>query len=402
MSAVGRMSSMAFPVAIAILATAPTPAGHVVTPRERISGTVIVRDGGFAIDVGSGAVRTVPVDDVLYALAGGRLQRARGPEEIRLRSGEVLPGRAERLQSRELEVASALFGPVKIGQSLLAEIAFAPESAAEAEVRAGWLYRKAGEPTPGTVLWMDEARLGMESPLGVLTLKRDGLSRYVFSATPLDPSAGRGSHEISLGDGNVIRGDLSVGAERVRILHPRFGTRDVPPSALVALVRSDPRLLDLAVTQPHSVEMVALLGGAPRRGGLRALRSPADSASTAPTFVKGLRVEAGTEVRFALGAGSGQLRKLRALLAPAEGSRGDCRVKIRVGVSECLERDLRKDTEPEWLELELPWEGDLTIRVDHGHLLRFPCAAVLGDPHVLDGAMESGEKKEGESGEKER
>ena len=67
----------------------------------------------------------------------------------------------------------------------------------------------------------------------------------------------------------------------------------------------------------------------------------------------------------------------------AAGAKGDVRLTIRSGDKILVERDLGPMTRVDMISLDVQAGQDLEFVVDFGERLRFPCAAVLGDPHVV-------------------
>jgi hypothetical protein len=73
----------------------------------------------------------------------------------------------------------------------------------------------------------------------------------------------------------------------------------------------------------------------------------------------------------------------RTSLAPVDGARGDTQIKVSVGGKPVLEKSLAAADRPAATSVELPPGDDLTINVDFGTLLRFPCGVLLLDPRLV-------------------
>ena len=57
--------------------------------------------------------------------------------------------------------------------------------------------------------------------------------------------------------------------------------------------------------------------------------------------------------------------------------------RVRVGEKVVLDQEWKTSAKSRELALDLPDGDELTIEVDFGERLRFPCGIVLGDPQVL-------------------
>jgi hypothetical protein len=233
---------------------------------------------------------------------------------------------------------------------------------------------------------MDRERLTVNSPLGVLTLQRKDLARYVFpggEAVDPDPQSSGSLDDVFLADATLLRGSLSVDGQRLRLEHPTLGELVFPRFALRSVVRRGPQLLDLTRAEPLGVETQPLIAGPVTDKGLRALASAAEAAPGDFPFARALRIEPETVVRYGIPrVETGRLR-LRALIGRAGGSRGDLQLEIRAGERSLLERPLPPESLPEWVELELPRGEELVFAVEFGRRIRFPCAVLLGEPHIL-------------------
>ena len=146
------------------------------------------------------------------------------------------------------------------------------------------------------------------------------------------------------------------------------------------MVRRSPDATSLVTLTPRAAETASLLGAtsgparyaildADLRSGLRCL--------------DGLRIEPKTTMRYILPKSEGKKRILRLTLASAEGARGDAKLRVLLGDRTVLERDVKPADASRVVVAELPAGDELTIEVDFGARLRFPCAVVLADAYLL-------------------
>ena len=376
--AAGSHTSVAALAGVLFLVAGMAPARGadvVQTLRGRLEGTVAFQEGRVA--VGGKSVRW---EDVLTVIKAGTSRVLSAPEAIRLRNGEVWPVDLLGMSAGQLDVRSPLFGARKIEVGRVAELGFEPCLGPERGFKPCTLYREKGEPVPGDVLWIDSARIAIDSPLGVLKLRRDNARRYVLAAPARRGAAPPTGDELRLVDGAVLHGKLRCRAGRLTLDHPLVGSLDVPGGIVAAVVRRSPAVLYLADAPFASVEAVPLITAcvAPRR-----VERPWSQGAANGGFLAGVRIEPKATVRYRVPRRAGVSALLRAAVGPAGDSRGDLRVRIVAGGRRLFEKELSAGSGWEQVSLELPAAGDLAIEVDFGTRLRFPCALVLGDPHVV-------------------
>lgn len=75
--------------------------------------------------------------------------------------------------------------------------------------------------------------------------------------------------------------------------------------------------------------------------------------------------------------------KLRTFLTSHVGAKGDIRVTVRSHNKTLLALDLGPTAHVEAVSLDVQAGQELEFTVDFGDRLRFPCGAVLCDPHVV-------------------
>jgi hypothetical protein len=252
----------------------------------------------------------------------------------------------------------------------------------------GTLFRDQGEPIPGTLLWVDQSRRAIDSPLGVLTLPRQGVMRYVFpAARKTAVSAPPSTDEVGLMDGSILHGTArpvapttgcngtSIGG--VRLEHPILGTLKLDARAVRSVVRLDGRAWSLARLVPQSVTSAGPFGLA-KKGP----RSLSDVGGHGPFFASALTIQPETALRYRLDQAKGRALALRARVEPIEGARGDARLLILAGGKTVAEREVVPGAGPDDIAVDLP-ATDVEIRVDFGRRIAFPCGVVLADALVV-------------------
>ncbi len=397
------------PILIALVASiAGVDAGEVVTREGRVAGDVTIDGAGVTI-----ADRTIALDDVWYLRVGGDgandVVRRSEPHAIRLHNGEVWPARLVSLQGGKCVLQATVLGQKEVDVGRIAALDFAPNTPSgggetRGSDRVGRLYRGSGRPLPGKLLWIDASVVAVSSPFGVVKVAREELQRYVFAAgKTAAPDATY--DEVGLVDGSLFVGEVSIDADgtstehgsTLRIRHAILGEVRVPISRLRTLVRHRPERLDLT-RRAASVRRHALLSDAVEQLTERDI-AVAPSLTRRIGATRALRLPARIDARYAMPAGGAA--KLRGLLAPAPGSRGDVTVVVRVGEARVLERTVGPETGAEWLEIDLPATAggagaELVVELGLGRRCLFPSAVVFADAH-LSGVPSDAEPK-GEGG----
>lgn len=345
-------------------------AGVVQTAATRLEGKVALEKDHVLVDG-----RKVAWGNVQVLIPDHRRRTLPAPQRLGFKNGEVWSVELLGLADRKLEVRSELLGKHRIDLEPVAVLEFTPRGARLSDLKPQTLYRTQGEPVPGTLLALDAERLTMDSPLGTLKLPRAGLTRFVLenhiNPVPLDQEL----DEVTLMEGSILRGRLRPGADSLELEHPLLGRLDLPASSVRSLVRYRPATLHLAELLPQSAQTGALLGGTAAAARLQILRPDAPE-----HFVHGLIIEPKTTVRYSLPRRPGQ--QLRGWLESVPDARGDVRLRLHVGDKLVHEQEWKSSDSPRELVVALPEGDNLTIEVDFGEHLRFPCGLVLGDPRV--------------------
>ena len=360
-------------LALGLAMAVPALGGMVLTADARLDGDVAFTDAGPRV-----GGKTVPWDAVLCVVPQGRVQTLIAPGAVRLAGGEVWRGDILGLSAGKLTVRLALFGRREMDVRQVVGIEFAATGGADAAV-PGTLYREKGEPVPGTLMWIDEGRLAIDSPLGVLTLPREGAVRYVFPAAA-KPAAAEGD-EIGLIDGSVLRGKARPVVGGLQVEHPVLGAIKIDAGLVRYIARPSARMVDLATLAPAAVTAVGPLGPAAAGATVESHRGDA-AVGGAAACLASVRVEPKTTIRYRLPPGGGKA-VFTARLLPVEGARGDVRVRVLAGGQTLLEKELAAGAAPMDVRADVPGDGELAVEVDFGARMAFPCGVVLADPMIV-------------------
>jgi len=368
----------------AVASPAPAGAGVVQTIDGRfLEGSVVLADG--RVDVGGRAVLWADVACVVRESVTIGLGAAGG---VHL-AGEVWRGQVTGLSNKRVSLRSAFLGVQEVDLGDVTEIEFegGPPDVAGPGIRAaagaGVLYREKGEPVPGTLMWIDQMQVAIDSPLGALRLPRQGLVRYVCPVRERAVRADR--DQLGLTDGTVMRGTVKPEADSVRVEHAVLGTRTFPASVVQYIRRGDPRARLLCDAAPTSFEEFGLFGktsatapavlaaGGARQpmAALRLMAKTSVTYSIQPPAMPGASTAAGGKVRLA-----GRAR-------PVDGAGGAARLRVMVGGQAVLDKELGANGPTMPLALDLPEGDSLVIEVDYGSPLGFPCGVILEAPMLV-------------------
>ena len=105
--------------------------------------------------------------------------------------GDRVAGKIIDLQGDSLGVQSSLIGRRNLPLEQLSAMEFLADSLPATLDEKGVLYRQDGEPVPGGILWMDGRQIALDSPLGMLMIKRPQASAYVFDVDAIKKAKAR-------------------------------------------------------------------------------------------------------------------------------------------------------------------------------------------------------------------
>jgi hypothetical protein len=338
------------------------------TREGNLVGEVALSDAG--VSVGS---KSVAWDNVLYVVTGLAVKPSASPQAVRFKNGETWCVEISAVSGGKLTLGAGVLGKREVALDAVAALDLGRTAAPLGGQKSGTLYKDKGEPLPGKLMWIDERRLAIDSPLGVLTLQRDsGLNRYVLAT---DVAALKGD-VITLVDGSVLCGAAKLSAGGIEIEHAALGKHAVALANIVSIARHPAwaaYLTEMEMTA-KCVPLVARAVGPQRLEG----------AEGGGTFFKAIRMCPLTEARFKPPAGAGKAT-LRATVLPIPGAKGDAVVRISAGGKTVFEQEIAAGATGKELAVELPAGAveELTITVDYGGKLAFPSGVILQDPYLV-------------------
>lgn len=355
---------------LAALALAPpAPGGLVVSRSARQSGALALQPGAIRV-----ADASVPWGDVLLAFselpAGGNPQ----PEALWLRNGEVWPGAIDKLSGGNAAVRTPL-GAATVPADAVLAIDFQPGLPPVERAPGGQLLRAKGKPVSGALLWIEDARVGIDSPLGALSLARKDLRRYIFAepAAAVAPAAEL-SDEVGLADGTVLRGQIEPQQDALLVKHPLLGEKRIPAGGWQWLRRHPAAVTYLAEGAPAAVETFPLI-----RNKVPAPR--VEASRSGELYVRRIQVWPRSVLRYAIPAGADKGR-FRAAAGLAPGSRGAARIRFTARERVLLEQVLAAGAAPAAVEFGLDGVTELALEVDFDQHVALPCRVVVDDPLV--------------------
>jgi len=361
-----------------VLSVATADAGVVQTHTERLTGDLAVRTGGLAV-----GDRVVKADEVLWALLGRAGRTLPQPNVVRRTNGEVWQCEILSLAAGKLTFRSPLLGLKHVDRRGIAALEFQPKLPRGEALEAGTLYRKEGEPLPGSLLWISPTQVAVDSPLGAMAMDRRTVTRLIVTRGAA-ARAGHGVCEVALADGSVLRGVARFEEGAVALRHDVLGELALPARAVRSVLRHCPKVAWLTEL-PYRAEVRRLLAGAGRIKTVdRRMADRPNGRSAGPHCIRSLRIEPTTKVTYRLPGEPAGRRVLRTALWAAPGAKGEARLRISAGGNVRLERAVPpSQTAAVPVTVELGEATELTVEVTFGRRVALPCGVVLGDPHVV-------------------
>jgi len=351
--------------------------GIVRTRDARLEGDVTMNPA--TVRVGT---NTVPWDAVLYVLFDPAVRTLPLPHRVRCLNGEEWVGEITALSTGKLTFRFDLFGPREVPSANLAFLDFSSEIPPQAPKAAGTLYLRDGDPLPGTLLWIDPQQLALESPLGVLTVSRERVLRYVF---PAGARASRGvsrSDEVRLVDGTILQGSLQVGTNQITLRHPAIGELRIPTAAVRSITKSPPDVLFLANLSPELAKSGGLFGTTGGQSRLLIQRHDHPSAIR-QGFLTTLQIPAQTTQVYRLGEAAASGGVFHAWLGPVLGARGTAKVALMAGTNSLWEREVKAGETLAQVSVPIPIARELAIKVEFAERIGFPSGVCLADAFLL-------------------
>jgi hypothetical protein len=359
-------------------ALAEAPLGVAVTRSGRHEGPVELKEG----KVRAGG-REIALDEILLLGLNPTRRTLPPPNTLRLREGEIWRGRILGLSRAGIEFSSIMFGRHRVPVALVDTIEFTANAPADPSAPPGSLFRAKGEPIPGQLLWVNEQQIALDTkgPLGVFTLSREAAAGYRFAPppdppTPRDPAAG---DEVTLIDGNILRGSLTAKGATFRLTHALFGKLTLRPEGVRSIVRRANDVVYLRDLSPASSSLKPLV----TEGAAEAARKVLPGGTSAPKtgFTESLWIAPGGVVVYR--PALGREAQFAAIAAPPENARGTVRVRVSAGERAIAEARVSPGGEPVELAGTVRPGEDLTLAVEYAGPLRFPSGAVICDGYLI-------------------
>jgi len=336
----------------------------VYTAAERLAGRVAISASHLSI-----AGRNVDWDAVLLLSLDASGRSISAPHALRLKNGDIVPVEFLRYAAGKARVLSPLFGQRDIEQPEIAAIDFLAAGRQRGGTEPRTLYRQQGPPVPGTLLWADASRLAVETPLGIITLLREGALRYVFSAGQ-PPDLRPGEDEVFLIDGARLRGRVRVAGGRMVLEHSVLGEAQLPQSAVSLVRRNPPHVRHVRRVDLARRELVA---------------SPPPPAVLVEDEQAAMVLLGPCEARVAEASGL-----FRAAARPVNGCRGTVRLRLLAGGKTLHEQLLAPGSGSAAVSCSIPDGATLAISVDCASGIDFPCGAVITEAHFTTAGQAAG------------
>jgi hypothetical protein len=356
---------------------------------ETAKGTVVgnIQFAPATVNVGDKQIAWADVLSLTIEPSGGTLPHL---NSLRLRSGELWTGMIVKSSATQLDFRGDWLGPRSVDVSLLWILEFTPQPPPLADLKRQRLYRQRGESVPGALLWIENASLGLDSPLGATDIKRQGVLRYVFDNQP--PAPPHDLDEVGLTDGSILRGRAQADRDTLQLEHPLLGRVDFPTRAVRFVLRHSNAMIDLGQLRPLSLDMGSSDTWTQGRQTSLTISPLAFAAATASDRlghtpaagpIEVMRLEPKLTARYALPKRDGRKLLCRATVVPLEEARGDTLLRMSIGKQSVWQKQVSPADRAMPLEVALPAGEELVIDVDFGTLLRFPCGIRLLDPHLV-------------------
>lgn len=358
----------------AILAGAAEPesvSGVVQAVSGRFSGTVKVADGKMTV-----GGRELNLEDTLYLTM--RTQDASGlpTNALRMASGEYWRVDILGLSDQAVIVLNpTMRRERRVPLESILALEFAPARTTGDMDQPGTMYRTRGAPLPGSLLWIKDSDVTVQSLLGAIPLPRSSLVCYVLKQPGAE--SGVALDALRLTDGGLYYGLLGLKGDLFTLKNSVAGTIKVRPDQIRYYSRCSSRIRWLNAL-PGKFEPGPAPLGRPAAPELIAHWTEGGAAASAQT----LRLQPASAVSYAVPATNNWV--FQATMAPRASNAGDVLLQIRVDNKDVVQRTLVPGSKPEAVELPLPPGKELKIVTAYGDRLAFPAEVDLCDPIVRE------------------
>lgn len=349
----------------------PAPlSGSAQTISGKFSGPVVLQSGRLTV-----GDRELKLEETLY-LAIQSPEAAEAPTNaLRMVNGEYWRANLLGLADQAVTVINpAMNRERRVGLESIAALEFSPEDTSPDMDRPETMYRREGAALPGTLVWIKNSDVAVQSLIGVIPLPRPSLVCYVLRQPGVD--ADGTLDELRLADGSLYRGVLGLQGDLITLRHYFIRTIKVRPDQVRYVSRCVPGIRWLSAL-PGKFEPGAVPLGTAVAPELIAHRPEA----VASPCMQALRIQPATLLRYSVPA-SPSAWIFQATIAPRPSNVGDVQLEVRAGGSSLLQRSLAPTNKPESVALTLPAGKELEIAVACGERLAFPAAVDLCDPFI--------------------
>jgi len=329
----------------------------------RCAGAVQLQDGRLTV-----GGRELKLDDVLYLALQSPDAAAAATNALRLMDGDYWRADLLKLTSRAVNVQSPALGPRRALRSVIQALEFAPDRVRPDMDQPETMYLARGAPLPGSLVWIKDRDVAVNSPLGVLPLPRPSLVCYVLQRPAAPTNAPR--DEVRLTDGSLLHGRLGIVSNQFTLQSALLDTLAIAPAQVRYVARAAPRLPWLSALPVSG----AANGAAPE------LLWPRPGGAAAPCL-QALRLAPPAALRYRLPAAPGAW-VFQATVAPEPANVGDVRLEVRAGDRVLWQRALPPGQPPEAVAVPLPAGQDLELVVAFGDRLAYPAGVDLCDPFL--------------------
>jgi len=343
-----------------------SPAGVVLTIAGRQEGAISVQPG--SVRVGNSSVKWA---DVMLAVNDKKAGGAPAPNALHFKNGEVWAGKITKLSDNRITIESASLGKRMVETALLRSADFAPGLGLVEGEKAGVLYRRKGGPIPGTLIWIKDARVAIDTTLGAVAINRDGLSRYVFDGKAAETMS-TAADEVHLADGSILRAAVKPGQGVLVIKHATLGEQRLGPDAWRSVRRYSGPALYLADVRLVSAKTFPLI----RRPANKPLTEHYQSG--AGGLASRIFIWPKSIIGYKLPGRPGNKFLFTARIGLFDGSRGAARVKIGVTGKAVFDQVLVPEGKSAVsVSFTVPGGSDLKLEVDFDGSVRFPCGVTV-------------------------
>ena len=313
--------------------------------------------------------RAVPWKNVVSVLTDEEVAFT-SPNALVMRNGEIWRGTILGLRQNTVRIRTAPFGAVDVDLQLVACLHF--NGALRTDGRPGRLYRVGGTPISGTLAGISATGVSIHSALGVFNLPRRDVSRYV--SADRDPAGQAQGDELTLLNGSVYRGTLTLAGNRIALEHPLLGQAEVSRASVLHLRRHDPSWSTVSGKPWQVLSSGGPLGSPPPPAILSSRAAATGGADM--TWIEAVRLEAETAVSCA--GPSDAIRTFSSLVGTSSGHEGILRATA--GGQRLAEMQVVPgDPIREW-SFDVPAGNALHIQYRFAGEPGIPCTVVLGDP----------------------